>query len=81
MEKRFRTKLLMLPNGFNNKGECLMEYVVLKFQNGWYNFEKIDQSNSMIRIANLCCRTDKNAIKQAKNIVGNKNSKIIIKEG
>ena len=57
-----------------------MEYVVLKGKNGWYNFTEIDQSNSMIRIDNLCCETDKKAIKQAKNIVGNKNAKIIIKE-
>ena len=57
-----------------------MEYVVLKGKNGWYNFTKIDQSNSYIRIDNLCCKTDKNAVKQAQNIVGDKNAKIIIKE-
>ena len=57
-----------------------MEYVVLKGKNGWYNFTEIDQSNSYIRIDNLFFKTDKNAVKQAKNIVGDKNAKIIIKE-
>jgi len=57
-----------------------MEYVVLKGQNGWYNFTEIDQSNSMIRIENLCCKTDKKAIKQAQIIIGDRDAKIIIKE-
>ena len=57
-----------------------MEYTVIKLKHGWYNFEEIDQSNSMIRIENLCCETDKNAVKQAKNIIGDKNAKVIIKE-
>lgn len=46
---------------------------------GWYNFEDLPQG--YIKVCNLNCGTDKNAIKQAKRILGDKTATIVIEQG
>ena len=46
--------------------------------NGWYNFEKLDQTKRYIKIANLRCGTDRKAINRARKIIGDPKAAIII---
>ena len=45
------------------------KYTIIDLGNGWYNFEKIPQEKSYIKVANLCCGSHPKAIKQVKNIL------------
>ena len=55
-------------------------YEVIKLQNGWYNFEKIDQSKLYMKVCNLNCQSDIKAINTAKKIIGDKKASVIIKQ-
>ena len=55
-----------------------MENIIINLNNGWYDFSKLDQSNNYIKISALNCMTDKKAIKQARNILNNKQAQIFI---
>jgi len=57
-----------------------MENIILNLGHGWYDFTKLDQSNNYIKISALNCMTDKKAIKQARNILNNKQAQILIKK-
>jgi len=54
--------------------------IVRLCKNGYYNFENVPQENNYIKIANLNCNNNKEAIKRAKRINPNYNY-IIKKEG
>jgi|Laugresbdmm110dd_1035094.scaffolds.fasta_scaffold348096_1 hypothetical protein len=55
-------------------------YEVIKAKNGWYNFEKLDQSKLYMKICNLNCGSNLKAINMARKIIGDKKANIIIKE-
>ena len=55
-------------------------YEIIKLQNGWYNFEKIDQSRLYMKVCNLNCQSDIKAINTAKKIIGDKKASVIIKQ-
>ena len=57
-----------------------MDNTITNIGNGWYDFTKLDQSNNYIKISALNCMSDKKAIKQARNILNNKQAQILIKE-
>ena len=46
----------------------------------WYNFELIPQEHRYIKICNLCCKTDRKAINQARKIIGNSQAKVIVRQ-
>jgi hypothetical protein len=46
----------------------------------WYNFELIPQEHRYIKICNLCCKTDRKAINQARKIIGNPQAKVIVRQ-
>lgn len=55
-----------------------MEYKIIKLNHGWYNFEEIPQG--YIKIANLCCGSDRKAINQAKRMIGPRDTVKIVKD-
>ena len=57
-----------------------MANIITRLGNGWYNFEKLDQSQSYIKIHNLNSQTDRKAINTARKILGNPKAVIEVKE-
>lgn len=57
-----------------------MANIITRLGNGWYNFEKLDQSQSYIKIHNLNSQTDRKAVNAARKILGNSKAVIEIKE-
>lgn len=59
----------------------MAKHIVISQGDGWYNFDKIDQANSYIKIRNLRCGSDSAAINQARRILKDRNAEIIIQGG
>ena len=53
--------------------------IIFYITDGWYDFTKLNQSSNYIKINSLRCLTNKQATKQARNILHNKKANIIIK--
>ena len=60
----------------------MREYVISKsnWGSGWFNFESLPQECNFIQIHNLYCGTEKKAINSARNLIGDKKAKVLIKE-
>jgi len=57
-----------------------MENIIINVGNGWYDFTKLNQSGSYMKICNLRCVTDEKAIKQARSILHNQEAIIEVRE-
>lgn len=57
------------------------KHIVIYQGDGYYNFDKIDQSKAYIKIRNLRCGSDTAAINQARRILKDKDAEIEIQGG
>jgi len=58
-----------------------MNNTIINFNNGWYDFSKLNQSANYIQIHFLNCGTDRKAINKARKIINDKKAIVtIIKE-
>ncbi len=57
------------------------KHIVISQGDGWYNFDKIDQSNSYIKIRNLRSGSHEAATNQARRILKDKDAEIEIRGG
>ena len=58
-----------------------MNNTIIDFDNGWYDFSKLNQSANYIQIHSLNCGTERKAINRARKIINDKKAIItIIKE-
>ncbi len=46
-----------------------MKYIIKDLSNGWYDFSKIPQEKSYIKIGAVCCGNWKKAFRQAEHIL------------